>query len=218
MSPVINSKLGTQVQTHHSDLINIYDSVLGDRVKVGTFVELGGCNVGAGTVISSFCFVCPGVTLGENCFLGPHVVFLNDSYPSIKDDFVPEKTIVGDNVIIGGGATILPGLVIGDGAKIGAGAIVTRNVAPGATVLGFPARPRDDVWNENPPEEKDANIFTLGFTEETLEKLREMRKSERISVCLGDNLEEQVVYMDGNPMYVSPVMGMEIPKGEATTE
>ena len=48
--------------------------------------------------------------------------------------------------------------------------------------------------------------------------MREMRKSERISVCLGDNLEEQVVYMDGNPMYVSPVMGMEIPKGEATTE
>lgn len=144
---VVNSRLGTQVVTYQADLINVYNSDIGNHVKVGTFTEIGGAVIGEGTVISAFCFICSGVTIGKNCFVGPRTTFLNDTYPSIKDNFVPEITTVEDDVIIGGCVTVLPGVHIGKGAKIAAGAVVTSDVAAGTTVLGFPARVRDDVWN-----------------------------------------------------------------------
>jgi len=143
---ITNSRLGNQVVTYQADLLNIYNADIHDHVKIGTFTEIGGATIGEGTVISAFCFICPGVVIGKNCFVGPRTTFLNDTYPSIKQDFVPETTIVEDDCVIGGCVTILPGIHIGKGAKIAAGAVVTSDVAAGATVLGFPARPRDDVW------------------------------------------------------------------------
>ena len=157
-----NSRLGTQVGTYQADLINIYNSDIADHVKIGAFSEIGGASVGEGTVVSAFCFICPGVAIGKNCFIGPRTTFLNDTYPSIKEHFVPEKTIVEDDVIIGGGVTILPGIKIGKGAKIAAGAVITSDVPAGMTMLGFPARQNDVVWKPEVKEEEDSLLNALG--------------------------------------------------------
>jgi acetyltransferase-like isoleucine patch superfamily enzyme len=127
---------------------NIYNSRLGEEVFVGPFVELGGCVIGNRTKIGSHSYVCPGVEIGDDCFIAHAVMFTNDKfadvpcYDNIKDLAALWKmrsTHVGNKVRIGSGAVILP-VVIGDGAIIGAGAVVTKRVHPGAVVAGNPAR------------------------------------------------------------------------------
>jgi UDP-2-acetamido-3-amino-2,3-dideoxy-glucuronate N-acetyltransferase len=129
---------------------NLYGCRIGDGTRVGPFVEIGrGASVGARCKVQSHSFICDGVEIGDEVFVGHGVVFINDKYPrattddgslQTEDDWELIRTVVGQRATIGSGATILGGVTIGEGALVGAGAVVTRDVAPGETVVGNPAR------------------------------------------------------------------------------
>ena len=129
---------------------NLYGCTIGDGTRVGTFVEIQrGATVGARCKIQSHTFICTGVELGDEVFVGHGVVFINDKRPrattdegtlQTDDDWTLMPTTVERRASIGSGAIVLGGIRIGEGAVIGAGAVVTRDVAPGATVAGSPAR------------------------------------------------------------------------------
>ena len=145
--PANNCRLGKNIQAYNENLINAYDSDIGDGTRIGSFSEIGGAVVGKDCVISAYVFICPACKIGDRVFLGPGTKLLNDLYPSIKgDEFVPNGVIIEDDVIVGGCCTILPGVTIGKGARVGAGAVVTKSVPPNTTVIGFPAQEREDVW------------------------------------------------------------------------
>jgi acetyltransferase-like isoleucine patch superfamily enzyme len=132
--------IGDDFSSGHGAMIR-EDNLIGDRCSIGTHAVLEpGNRVGSGTRIHSQCFL-EHVTLGERVFLGPGVVFTDDPHPMCPRylDCVLGAT-VGDDVSIGGNATILPGVKIGDGSLIGAGSVVTRDVAAGMVVAGSPAR------------------------------------------------------------------------------
>lgn len=122
---------------------NVYECTLGDRVFVGPFCEIQrGVTVGAGTRIQSHTFVCELTTIGEDCFIGHGVMFINDrlrSGPARGDRTKWEATVVGNGVSIGSNATILP-VEIAPGVVIGAGAVVTHNIYVPGTYVGNPAR------------------------------------------------------------------------------
>jgi acetyltransferase-like isoleucine patch superfamily enzyme len=130
---------------------NLYGCTIGDDTRVGTFVEIQrGARIGARCKISSHSFVCSGVQIGDEVFIGHGVMFINDRRPRATtetgilqnaDDWVLEPTIIEDRASIGSNATILAGVRVGAGALVGAAAVVTRDVPPGATVVGSPARP-----------------------------------------------------------------------------
>lgn len=129
---------------------NLYGCRIGDRTRVGPFVEIQrGAAVGADCKIQSHTFICDGVEIRDGVFVGHGVMFINDKRPrattddgrlQTEADWVLERTVVEQNASLGSGAVILGGLTIGAGALVGAGAIVTADVAPGATVVGNPAR------------------------------------------------------------------------------
>jgi UDP-2-acetamido-3-amino-2,3-dideoxy-glucuronate N-acetyltransferase len=129
---------------------NLYGCRIGDRTQIGTFVEVQrGAEIGADCKIQSHTFICDGVTIGDRAFIGHGVVFVNDKRPQAtnpkgqlqtESDWILLRTRVEDGAGIGSGATILGGVTIGAGATVGAGAVVTRDVPPGATVVGNPAR------------------------------------------------------------------------------
>lgn len=141
-------ELGRDVKVY--DFVNLYGCRIGDETRVGTFVEIQkGATIGARCKIQSHAFLCEGVTLEDEVFVGHHVCFTNDRYPRAatesgelqdEDDWALEPTVVRRGASIGSGAVILPGLEIGAGALVGAGAVVTRSVPAGATVVGNPAR------------------------------------------------------------------------------
>jgi len=129
-------------------LINLNASVadkhlVGKGTRIHSFVEIGpNVYIGYDCNIQAFCFIPEGVTIGNRVFIGPHTVFLNDKHPPSHGKWRDEPGItVGNDVSIGGNCTILPGVILGDGCKVGAGAVVTKDVAPGVTVVGTPARP-----------------------------------------------------------------------------
>ena len=141
--------LGDRVQIFHPDLVNLYGCRIGDDTKVGTFVEIQkGAVIGARCKVSSHSFICEGVTLEDEVFIGHGVMFTNDKVPratadgalQTEADWTVVPTLVCKGASIGSGAAILCGITIGEGAVIGAGAVVTRDVPPGATVAGVPAR------------------------------------------------------------------------------
>ncbi|MBE2320256.1 N-acetyltransferase [Solirubrobacter sp. CPCC 204708] len=129
---------------------NLYGCRIGDESRIGTFVEVQrGASIGARCKIQSHTFICDGVTIGDEVFVGHGVMFVNDKRPAATSaigslqteaDWELLPTVVEDRSSIGTGAVILGGVRIGAGALIGAGAVVTRDVAPGETVAGVPAR------------------------------------------------------------------------------
>ena len=141
-------KLGSNVQL--SKFINLYGCEIGDETKIGAFVEIQkNATVGRRCKISSHTFICEGVTIEDNVFVGHGVVFINDSYPrataesgtlQTEQDWVVERTVVKTGASIGSGATILSKITIGERAIIGAGSVVTKDVPANAIVAGNPAR------------------------------------------------------------------------------
>ncbi len=130
--------------------VNAYECEIGNESSVGTFVEIQkGVRVGRKCKISSHSFLCEGVTLEDEVFVGHHVVFTNDKYPRATNpdgsmvshtDWQCTPTTVKKGACIGSNASILCGITIGEGAIVGLGAVVTKNVPPGVTVVGNPAR------------------------------------------------------------------------------
>lgn len=141
-------ELGRDVRVHA--FVNLYGCIIGDETRIGTFVEIQkGAVVGARCKIQSHTFICEGVTIEDEVFIGHQVCFVNDRHPRAtnpdgalraESEWVLERTRVRRGASVGSGAVILGGVEIGEGALIGAGAVVTRDVAPGATVAGNPAR------------------------------------------------------------------------------
>ena len=141
-------KLGRDVKL--SKFINLYGCEVGDRTKIGAFVEIQkNARVGKNCKISSHTFICEGVTIEDNVFIGHGVTFINDSFPratapdgelKTEDDWRVEPTLVKQGASIGSGATILSKVVVGENAIVGAGSVVTRDVPDNAIVAGNPAR------------------------------------------------------------------------------
>jgi acetyltransferase-like isoleucine patch superfamily enzyme len=133
-----------------ADFVNLYGCRIGDETKVGPFVEIQkNAVVGRRCKISSHTFICEGVTIEDEVFVGHGVVFINDRYPrattplgevKTDDDWTCEPTVVRRCASIGSGATILCGVTIGREAIVGAGSVVTSDVPDGAMVAGNPAR------------------------------------------------------------------------------
>ena len=131
---------------------NLYGCRIGDESRIGPFVEIQrGATIGARCKVQSHTFVCDGVEIGDEVFVGHGVVFINDKFPRATtdegglqtgDDWELLQTVVEHRASLGSGAIVLGGVRIGEGAIVGAGAVVTRDVAPGETVAGVPARVR----------------------------------------------------------------------------
>jgi acetyltransferase-like isoleucine patch superfamily enzyme len=122
------------------NFVNMYECEVGRDSMIGTFVEIqAGVKIGDRTRVQSHTFVCELVTIGDDCFVGHGVMFINDTEPPQADRAKWKETVIEDGVSIGSNATILP-VRIGKGAMIGAGAVVTKDVPAGAVVAGVPAR------------------------------------------------------------------------------
>ena len=130
---------------------NLYGCRIGAGTQIGPFVEVQrGAVIGANCKIQSHTFVCDGVEIADEVFVGHGVIFINDKRPAATnaagelqtdEDWTLLPTLVGRRASLGSGAVIMGGLTIGEGAVVGAGAVVTQHVAPGAVVAGSPARP-----------------------------------------------------------------------------
>jgi len=133
-----------------AQFVNLYGCRIGDETKLGTFVEVQkNATIGARCKISSHTFICEGVTIEDNVFIGHGVVFINDMYPrataaggalQTEADWKVDPTLVKKGASIGSGATILANVTIGENAIVGAGSVVTRDIPPDTIAAGNPAR------------------------------------------------------------------------------
>jgi UDP-2-acetamido-3-amino-2,3-dideoxy-glucuronate N-acetyltransferase len=140
-------KLGRDVRIQA--FVNLYGCEIGDETRIGPFVEIQkGAKIGQRCKISSHTFICEGITIEDEVFVGHGVTFINDRYPRAttgsgglqsEADWTCQDTLVKRGASIGSGATLLGGITIGENALIGAGSVVTRDVPPNATVAGNPA-------------------------------------------------------------------------------
>ena len=150
-------KLGTNVRL--SKFINMYGCSVGDETKIGAFVEIQkNASVGRRCKISSHTFICEGVQIEDNVFVGHSVTFINDSYPrattaggelQTEADWKVEKTVVRKGASIGSGTTVLSKITIGENAIVGAGSVVTKDVPANAIVAGNPAKVLRFIEREN---------------------------------------------------------------------
>ena len=142
--------LGRDVVIPHPELVNLYGCRIGDGCKIASFVEIQrGAVLGRHVKVEAFAFIPTGVTIEDGAFIGPHVCFTNDRYPSAvsekgeplrSDDWVVVPTLVKREAAIGANATIVCGVTIGEGAMVGAGSTVTADVPARSLVLGSPGR------------------------------------------------------------------------------
>ncbi len=140
-------KLGENVRIYA--FVNLYGCEIGDDTKIGTFVEIQkGARIGNRVKISSHTFICEGVTVEDEVFVGHGVMFINDKYPrsttdagqlQTEDDWICTPTLIKKGASIGSNATILCGVTVGEGAIVGAGSVVTHDVPSGVVVVGNPA-------------------------------------------------------------------------------
>lgn len=143
-----NVKLGKDVKL--SKFINLYGCEVGDETKIGAFVEIQkNASVGKRCKISSHTFICEGVSIEDNVFIGHGVTFINDSYPrattaggnlQTEADWKVERTVIKQGASVGSGSTILSRITIGENAIVGAGSVVTKDVPPNSIVAGNPAK------------------------------------------------------------------------------
>lgn len=141
-------KMGKNVKAYA--FVNLYGCEIGDNTRIGTFVEVQkGAKIGANCKIQSHTFICEGVTIEDDCFIGHNVTFINDRFPrstaeggrmQTEEDWAVIPTRIKRGASIGSSATLLCGITIGEGAIVGAGSVVTRNVEPYTIVAGNPAR------------------------------------------------------------------------------
>ena len=141
-------KLGENVKIHA--FVNLYGCSIGDNTKIGTFVEIQKkAHIGRNCKISSHTFICEGVTIEDNVFVGHSVTFINDPYPKAtgsgeslqtEEDWTVVPTKVETGASLGSGSTILCGVTIGEGALVGAGSVVTKDIPPYEIWAGNPAR------------------------------------------------------------------------------
>jgi UDP-2-acetamido-3-amino-2,3-dideoxy-glucuronate N-acetyltransferase len=144
------SKLGNNVKIYHPDQVNLYGCTVGDDTRIGSFVEIQkNATIGARCKISSHSFICEGVVIEDEVFVGHGVMFTNDRLPRATnadgspmgdEDWKVVPTRIKRRASIGSNATIVPGVTIGQGALVGAGAVVTKDVPDFAIVTGVPAR------------------------------------------------------------------------------
>jgi len=153
-----NVKLGKDVKIF--DFVNLYGCSIDDYSKVGTFVEIQkNASIGKNCKISTHTFICEGVHIEDNVFIGHNVTFINDKYPrstnvdgsmQTDSDWKVVETWVKKGASIGSSSTILCGLTVGENAIVGAGSVVTRDVPPNTIVAGVPAKPlKKKVFTEN---------------------------------------------------------------------
>ncbi|MEJ2194755.1 MAG: acyltransferase [Ignavibacteriaceae bacterium] len=143
-----NVKLGKDVKIF--DFVNLYGCSIDDNSKIGTFVEIQkNATIGKNCKISSHTFICEGVHIEDNVFIGHNVTFINDKNPrsvnldgsmQTEADWVVEETFIKKGASIGSSATIMCGVIVGENAIVGAGAVVTKNVPPNTVVAGVPAK------------------------------------------------------------------------------
>ncbi len=148
--PIKNTNFGKNFFIANEDLVNIYGCDIGDNVKIGPFVEIQkNVKIGNNCKISSHSFLCEGVSIMDNVFIGHGVTFINDKYPKATNsdgtlqtekNWIVVKTTVGNNSSIGSGSTILCGVSIGNNVIIGAGSVVTKSIPDNVTAYGNPAK------------------------------------------------------------------------------
>jgi acetyltransferase-like isoleucine patch superfamily enzyme len=157
--PIADSvRLGENVKIFHPSLVNLYGCTVGADSKIGAFVEIQkNATIGARCKVSSHTFICEGVIVEDECFIGHGVMFTNDPFPRATNpdgspqteaDWVVIETRVKKQASIGSNATIVCGVTIGEGALVGAGAVVTKDVPPYAIVAGVPAKVIGDTRNK----------------------------------------------------------------------
>ena len=149
-------KLGKGVKVFA--FVNLYGCTIGDNTKVGTFVEIQkNAIIGRNCKISSHTFICEGVTIEDDVFIGHNVTFINDMYPrstveggglQTEADWVCIPTLIKKGASVGSSVTVLAGVTVGEKAIVGAGSVVTKDVPPGTIVAGNPARPLRKITEE----------------------------------------------------------------------